>query len=94
MSDPHRIELVERDGVIRCEMSGWDGFVDPICPVCNEPIRWVLDMASFSTLEHGVYTLMHARCAWIPEAFDREKREARRVEITTFSESEPRYIER
>ena len=74
MENPFRIGLVERDGAVRCEISGYDGWTEPICPACNEPIQWVLDMASFSTPRNGVYTLMHARCAWTPEAFRKQER--------------------
>ena len=49
---------------------------EPICPVCNEPIRFCLDMASFTT--GSEHRLAHAHCVWTPEAFDREKREAKK----------------
>lgn len=55
---------------------------EPICPECQEPVKWVLDMFSFSTLsqwDRGGYTLMHARCAWIPSAFTRERTRAKKV---------------
>lgn len=78
--DPYLIELITRDGKVYCEAGGRDGWAEPICPVCDEPIRWVLDMFSFSTLgahTPGVHTLLHARCAWLPGAFRREGRLAR-----------------
>jgi hypothetical protein len=78
MIDPFRIELVERDGVIRCENSGRLGFVEPICPVCNEPIAWVLDMFSFSNNDRGTFTLTHARCAWTKNGFRTQERLAQR----------------
>lgn len=79
-SDPWRVELVERDGVIRCEVTGYDDWVEPICPTCNEPIRWVLDMMSFTTKNGGVFTMTHARCAWTPEGFDTERELAARAQ--------------
>lgn len=53
---------------------------EPICPKCKKPIQWVLDMSSFSTLSQfrkGGFVLMHARCAWIPSAFTRERTRAK-----------------
>lgn len=45
--------------------------VEPVCPICNQPIRWCLDMSSFTTgYDHR---LAHARCVWTREAFDRER---------------------
>lgn len=46
-----------------------DGWREPTCPECGEPIRWVLDMASWTSPPHR---LAHARCLWLPEAFHRE----------------------
>jgi hypothetical protein len=54
---------------------GWE----PRCPKCGKPIQWVLDMFSFTPQEGGPgYALEHARCAWTPGAFDRERLAAER----------------
>jgi hypothetical protein len=49
---------------------------EPICPICEEPIRWCLDMFSFTT--GYAHKLAHAHCVWTPEAFDREKKLAKK----------------
>ena len=54
------------DGTFR--QRGRDGWAEPICPTCREPIRWVLDMFSF-TNEPGSFVLEHARCAWTKNGF-------------------------
>lgn len=72
--DPWRIELTIRDGVPRCEVGGDDGWVEPICPACGDPIRWVLDMQSFVRNDHGGLTMTHARCAWTKEGFRTQER--------------------
>lgn len=61
------------DGTLHAR--GSRGFREPVCPECRTPILWALDMFSFSTGDDHV--LMHARCAWKPEAFDREKARTR-----------------
>jgi hypothetical protein len=53
-------------------LEGRDGWREAICPVCNEPIRWCLDMFTFST--GYPYILCHARCSWQPDAFDRQRK--------------------
>lgn len=73
MNDPMRFEF-DDDGVLH--LRGREGWREAVCPKCDDPIRWVLDMASFLTLEDGSYRLAHARCAWIPEAFDAERKKA------------------
>lgn len=47
------------------------------CAVCGEPIRWCLDMFSYTT--GNPHRLAHARCVWTPEAFDSQKRLARAI---------------
>jgi hypothetical protein len=42
---------------------------EAVCCECGEPIQWVLNMMSFK-YEHGRYLAGHARCLWMPEAFD------------------------
>lgn len=44
------------------------------CCVCDEPVRWVLDMFSFRHNDRGTYDLGHAWCLWTPEAFDNAKK--------------------
>ncbi len=55
---------------------------EAICPSCGQRIRWVLDMFSFISAAPGSphSALAHARCAWRPEAFTREKRDARAIQ--------------
>jgi predicted amidophosphoribosyltransferase len=47
---------------------------EAVCPKCGEPIRWCLDMFSFTTgmQDDHPFTLTHARCAWTREGFRRE----------------------
>lgn len=42
---------------------------EPVCPYCNQPIKWVLDMYSLQTMVDGKYKLAHARCLWTRDAF-------------------------
>lgn len=51
---------------------------EPICPQCGTPILWVLDMASWTHTDEG-FVLLHARCAWEPEAFTKQRRLAQQV---------------
>ena len=53
------------DGTLHLE--GRDGPWEANCSECGEPIRWVLDMFSFTT--GPTYRLAHARCVWTPGAF-------------------------
>ena len=47
---------------------------EPVCPECGEPIRWVLDMSSWTS---GFPTrLVHARCAWTKDGFLSEAEKA------------------
>jgi len=62
------------DGTLR--QRGRNGWREPVCAKCGEPVRWVLDMASFVHMGDGSYALAHARCAWTKPAFDREKKDA------------------
>ena len=66
MSDPQR--FVFRDGQLW--HLGREGWREAVCPVCNEPIQWCLDMFSFTT--GWPHILAHARCVWTPEAFERQ----------------------
>lgn len=53
----------------------WDRLPqEAVCPKCEQPIRWALDMFSFTTGfdEAHPFTLAHARCLWTREAFDRQ----------------------
>ena len=51
----------------------WSPMPPPVdCAVCGEPIMWCLDMFSYTC--ENPHRLAHARCAWRPEAFDRQKR--------------------
>lgn len=52
---------------------GHHGHREPVCPECGEPIRWVLDMMSFKLYDGMRFAACHARCVWMPEAFDRER---------------------
>jgi hypothetical protein len=64
MSDPMRFEF---NAAGELELNGRDHEPwEANCAVCGEPIRWVLDMFSFTTHPHR---LAHARCAWTKEAF-------------------------
>lgn len=47
---------------------------EPPCAVCGEPIRWVLDMFSYTT--GYPHELAHARCVWRKVAFQREAEQA------------------
>lgn len=50
---------------------GGDGTpYEPVCGICNEEIRYCLDLFSFST--GFPHVLIHARCGWTPETFLRE----------------------
>jgi hypothetical protein len=46
------------------------GWREPVCPECHEPIRWALDMSSFTS--GPGHQLAHARCVWTREGFRRE----------------------
>ena len=47
---------------------------EPICPICEKPIQWCLDMFSFTTgFDAHPFTLAHAHCVWKKEAFTRER---------------------
>lgn len=63
-------------GVLHLSLPPFKGPQEAICPLCSEPIRWVLDMMSFLSPDGGTYRLAHARCAWLPEAFDSERAKA------------------
>ena len=76
MSERESLFSVDEQGVLhlRNDYPRTYESAEPICPICNEAIRWCLDMFSFTTgCDHR---LAHARCVWMPEAFDREKKEA------------------
>jgi hypothetical protein len=68
-----RLEFDDDDTL---HLRGRDGRRHPICPKCDLPIRWVLDMASFAPDGAGGHVLLHARCAWTQEAFIDEGRRA------------------
>ena len=69
MSDPLRFEFDDA-GVLH--QRGMDGRREPTCPICWQPIQWVLDMFSFTT---GFdFRLAHARCVWKKEAFTKQRR--------------------
>lgn len=68
MNDPFRLEF-DDDGSLH--QRGREGWREAVCPVCSEPIRWVLEMMSFTRDETG-FALAHARCVWTREAFGRE----------------------
>lgn len=55
------------DGVLH--LRGRDGFREPICPECGEPIKWVLDIMSFTTGPD--HRLAHASCLWTAEGIRR-----------------------
>lgn len=69
-ADVFRFEFREEDGEEHLRLEGRDGWREAVCPICHEPIKWVLDMFSFTT--GYPYRLAHARCVWEPEAFERE----------------------
>ena len=48
---------------------------EPLCAVCEQPIRWFMDMFSFKPGPDR--RLAHARCIMSKEAFRREERQAR-----------------
>lgn len=68
-TDDFRIEFDE-DGTLH--VRGRNGWREPVCAVCRDPIRYVLDMFSFTTGPD--HELAHARCVWTKEAFEREAR--------------------
>jgi len=47
---------------------------EPPCAVCGEPIRWCLDMFSFTTGYR--HELAHARCVFTKAAFRDQERQA------------------
>ena len=47
-------------------------FMEPTCVKCGEPIHWIVDMHSWVTMPDTSFGLVHAACAWHPEAFKRE----------------------
>jgi hypothetical protein len=53
---------------------------EAICPECEQKIRWVLDMASFTTKGPGGHMLAHARCVWTPNAFTVQRRAAKEIQ--------------
>lgn len=53
------------------ELAGRNGWQEAICPICDEQIRWCLDMFTFTA--GFPHLLAHARCVWTPEAFDHQK---------------------
>ena len=73
MTDSFQVGF-DDDGALR--QRGRDGWREPVCPECGDPIRWVLDMASFRHDGGRGYVMCHARCVWTPEAFRREARRA------------------
>lgn len=58
-------------------LMGEIGWREAICAECGKPIRWCLDMMSFTT--GTVHRLAHAECVWMPEAFDRLRAEAQEL---------------
>ena len=66
-----RLEFDE-DGTLR--LRGREGWREPICHSCGEPIKWVLDMASFEPDHEGGHVLCHARCVWTRAGFQRQAR--------------------
>lgn len=61
-----------------------DGFQEPVCPTCSQPIRWILDMHSFINNPEGTgLVLVHAWCAWKPDGFDFAKKKAKDPELET-----------
>lgn len=63
----------DSDGTLH-QRGGREGWAEPTCAVCHEPIRYCLDMFSFTT--GSDHALAHARCVWTKEAFDRERSKA------------------
>lgn len=59
-----RLEF-DPDGTLR--LRGRNGWREPVCPVCHEPIRWVLDVASFANQPDASFAFCHARCVWTRE---------------------------
>jgi hypothetical protein len=75
--DHFRIEFNDAGNLL---ITGWNGHREPICRVCGEPIPWVLDMMSFSTKQDdGCSYAQHAACAWLPEAFTKQRKRAKRI---------------
>lgn len=72
--DEFRLEFSD-DGHLR--LAGRDGWQIAICPFCGEPIQWCLDMFSFTTGD--THELAHARCVWMPEAFQAQAKQSRRA---------------
>lgn len=70
----------DSEGHFISRRNGFDGIPEPICPSCNEPIAWCLDMFSFSTLqEDGTHVLRHAQCNWLPSRFTTLRNAAVRI---------------
>ena len=71
MSEPFHLYF---DAAGHLHLAGRKGWREPICPECDEPIRWVLDMASFTSGSDHV--MAHARCVWRKWAFTEERKRA------------------
>lgn len=71
--DESRFEYFE-DGTLRIVDSlGRSSAAEPICPICHQPIRLVLDMFSFTSgFQNPRFALAHARCVWVRAAFEDE----------------------
>lgn len=68
MSDP-RLYFDADDHLVLDFSPANEDFREPVCPVCEKPIRWVLDMFSFTA---SARELAHARCVWTSDAFASE----------------------
>ena len=54
---------------------GREGWREAKCAACGYPIRWVLDMFSFTHPgDSDGYALEHASCAWRKSGFDRQRK--------------------
>lgn len=69
--DDFRFEF-DDDGTFH--MRGRTGFKEAICPKCDQVIRWVIDMSSFSPDGSGGSVLCHARCVWTKAGFSKQAR--------------------
>lgn len=66
------VVYVDEEGHL-CKGSGWPGFDHLRCGVCGEPFNGILEMFGWVRNERAVWEMAHARCTWVPEAFDRRR---------------------
>lgn len=75
MTRPDPSLTFDPDGTLRLDFGPTrQAFREAICPECGEPIRWMMDMSSFTSGPRPA--LAHARCVWRQEGFRTEMERA------------------